>query len=112
MAAGTTGHLDPQPDAVLVVVDPHLDHLLDQATGGALVPEALTAAAEVVGLTGGDCFFESLAVHHRDHQQFARGMVGGDTGNEALLVELGGQFGPLLDLLDRNTGGKEGVGGG
>lgn len=45
MATRAAVDLDPQPDCILVVVDPDLDDLLDQPARGAPVPEALLAAA-------------------------------------------------------------------
>ena len=41
-----------QPDGVLVAVDARLDHLLDLAARGALMPELPARAAEVVRLAG------------------------------------------------------------
>src|SRR5688572_1501164 len=46
------GHLEP--DAVLIVVDHELRHLLDESARRAFVPEDLAAAAPVVGFTGLD----------------------------------------------------------
>ena len=103
VAAGAAGDLDPQPDAILVVIDPHLDHFLHESAGGALVPELLTAAAPVVGLAGLDRLGEGLAVHHGHHQHLAGGMVGGHTGDEALRVELRCQLMAFLNLLHGNS---------
>ena len=110
VAARATGYLDAKPDAVLVVVDPHLDDFLHQAAGGPLVPEHLPAAAEVVGLARLNRPGERFAVHHRHHQHLARVVVGGDAGNESLGIEFGGENVPLLDLFDCLPAPEERIG--
>ena len=60
-----------QPDAVLVAVDAGLDDPLNLAAGGALAPERLARAAEVVGLAGLQGAGQRLGVHPGDHQHLA-----------------------------------------
>src|ERR1700738_5127610 len=54
--AGGAGLLDPDPDRVLIAVQPHLDHALDMARGRALAPQRVARAAEVPRLPACDGF--------------------------------------------------------
>jgi len=89
VATGVALDLDPEPDGVLVVVDAHLDDGLHQPAGRALVPQHLARAAPVDGLAQFDGAGEGLGVHVGVHQHLARVGVGGDHGDQAVLVKLG-----------------------
>src|SRR5690606_32884916 len=64
--------LDPEPDAVLIVVDQELLDLLHEPARRALVPDGLAAAAPVMRLAGLDRLRERFGVHVRVHEDVAR----------------------------------------
>jgi len=51
-----------------------------------LEPEFIAAAAEKMGLAGGDGLVESRPIHPRHHQDLARSGVLNDRGNQAVVV--------------------------
>ena len=100
MAAGAAGGIDAQPDAVLIVINKQFAHGLHESAGGALVPDGLAAAAEIMRFTGLDGFRQCLGVHVAMHQQFAGCVVGRDGRDQAVFVEFGRKFGAFFDLFD------------
>ncbi len=107
MAARAAGHVHPQPDAVLIVVDQQFPDLLDEAAGRTLVPQHAAAATPVVRLAAGNGFFQRLGVHVAVHQQLAAGVIGGYAGDQAVAVEFWCEFAPFFDLLDTDPVGKQ-----
>ncbi len=107
MAGGAAGDFHAHPEAVLVVVDEEFLDFLDEAGGGALVPDDLAAAAEVDGFAEFDGHFEGFGVHIALHEDFAGGVVGGDDGDEAVIIELGGEGETFFDLFDGGAGGVD-----
>ena len=94
----------------MIVVNPHLSHLLHKATGSTLAPELLSAAAKVVGLAGLNCFGKRLVIHHRHHQHITGMKVGRDTGNQSLGVKLRRQFVSFLHLQHAQARTKQRLG--
>src|SRR3984893_5571666 len=70
--AGDSGLLDPDPEHVLIAIEPNLDHALDVAGGFALSPQRVAGAAEVPGLAARDGLAQGFVIHMRDHQHLAR----------------------------------------
>lgn len=104
MARGPVARdLDPQPYGILIVVDPCLDHLLNQPGRRTLVPKGLARAAIVMRFAGLQRLFQRQGIHPAQHQHLARTGIGGDTGHQAPIVEFGGKLGAFLDLLDRGS---------
>ena len=66
---GRAAHLlDEQDDRVAVAVEPDGLDLLHVPGRAALVPQALAAAAVIVGLAGFKGFFPRFGVHPRQHE--------------------------------------------
>src|SRR6202167_5272392 len=101
--AGSTGLFDPDPDRVLIAIDPHLDHALDMAGAFAFSPQRMAGAAEVPGFPAGDGLAQGFIVHMRDHQHLAGAGVGRHAGHEPRRVEPGLEPKPFLDVIDRNV---------
>jgi len=107
----TARSFDPQPDAVLIIVDPQFSHFLHKTARRTLMPEHLPTAAEVMRLARADGFLQGFSVHVADHEQLASGVVGGDGGHESAGVKLGSKVASFLNLFNSQTPG-EWVGGG
>lgn len=106
MTAGATGDVDPQPDAVLIVVNQKFADRLHQAAAGAFVPENLAAAAVIMRLTGRYCELQRLSVHIALHQDLAAVGICRDDGDESAVIEFWCEVVAFLYLLDRAAGLK------
>ena len=109
MTTGVAGDLDPEPDGVLVVVDAHFDHLLDEAAGRALVPQALAAAAPIERFAVLDGFRQCLGIHVGVHQHLARLGGGGDHRYQSVGIEFGRELRAFLDLFDADALAERGL---
>src|SRR3569833_504054 len=90
---------DPNPDRILIAIDPHLDHALYMPGAFAFAPERLAAAAEVPGLSARDGLAQSFIIHMRDHQDLAGPGVGRNACDKAGGVEFGLERQPLLAVV-------------
>jgi hypothetical protein len=100
MATRATSDINPQPNTVLVIINPHLDNVLDKPACRSLMPETLTTPAEVMCLPSYDCFLECLLVHYGYHQQLTRRMICCDTWNKAFFIKLRCEFISFLNLFN------------
>src|ERR1700693_2897684 len=78
MTARSALHVHAEPDAVLIVVDSELDHALNEAAGGALMPKLLPAPTPIDGFAELDRLGERLRVHVGVHQDFPARVIRGD----------------------------------
>src|ERR1700722_2948195 len=108
--AGGSGLLDPDPDRVLIAIDPHLDHALDMAGAFALSPKRVTGATEIPGFPISDSLAQGFVVHMRDHQHLAGAGIGRHAGHEARCVEFGLEGQPFLDVIDHTVIDRSGCG--
>ena len=68
VAGHITGLLDGEQEHIGVTVVANSFHNLEMAAGGTFVPELLTRAAPVMGLTARQCGLDRLTVHPGHHQ--------------------------------------------
>src|SRR5262245_4601517 len=91
--------VDPQPDCVLVGIDPQFDHVLNMAGRLAFLPQRLARAAEVPGFAACDGFAKSFLIHVRNHQHVARFRIGDNCRDQAIGVEFGRERQALFEIV-------------
>ena len=106
MATGTAGHIDPQPDTILVVINEQFPDGLNETAGRALVPQGLAAAAVIMRFTCPDSQAQCLAIHIALHQHLTSVGVSRDSCNQAAIVEFRHEIAAFFDLFDRLAGLK------
>lgn len=70
------------------------------------MPDGLTAAAEVMGLTRFHRLLKRYGIHITVHQKLTRRIVGRDGRNQPMLIEFGREIRALFDLLDADSRGE------
>src|SRR5512142_1919508 len=63
--------LDPDPDRILIAIEPHLDHALGLPRSLTFAPQRIAGAAEIPGLPACDGLAQGFVVHVGDHQHVA-----------------------------------------
>ena len=86
--AGCARLLDPQKNAVPVAVEGRGDDLLHVPARLALLPEALSRAAVIVGIACFKRLLQRFLVHVRLHEHFARRMILRDRTDEPVTGKL------------------------
>lgn len=82
MAGGTRSrYVDPQPDRILIVVNPGLNDFQHKAPCRSFVQERVSGTVQVMCFARHDCQPQRLRVHSAQHQDLAGVRIAGDTGH-------------------------------
>lgn len=104
--------IDVEDEGILVAVGADFANFLDVSGGGAFVPDFLAGAGPVDGFAFFESELEGSGVHVGEHERLARFGVDGESGDEAVLIEFGGEGEFFFDFLLGGAWGERCVHGG
>lgn len=100
VAGSAAVYLDLDEEAVLIIIDHELDHMLSETGLLALDPEFFAGAAVVGGLAGLDRELHGFTVHMSEHQHLSRLNILGDAGKNFVQIKTGKEFRAFLNLIN------------
>src|SRR5262249_3360601 len=98
--------LNPDPQGVLIAVDPYTDLPPCRAGARALSPQRLPRPAVEPGLRTFERARQRFVVHMRQHENVAGRGVRHHASDQSVAIELGGEALTLFDFLVRWTSGE------